>query len=534
MSDQNFTPDLTQMVQNEQQRVQMQQPITGQVPQQPVVQQAVYQAPQQQIITNVIGDQQLARPVLPQDGIITSPASSPSSGLVINDAELVTPKENHPIPGELSEETLSNIQQYMDDVEGSDEDIMRNIEQRMALAVQPPNVDEEAFYAQQEQQEAQQPKKQEAAEEDTRSIEEIAQEREDKFNEAIVLIDKLGGGTNINFTAEEREKLQHAKTIRLNEIETVDIKKFKTKKSKTNVANILKRQPSVNTTPIVLPASGYTASVKGLSTYEIISLMQSTENPLIDSETKWSVLHSKLVNTSIGELNFNDFLRATSSTDYNMIIFGLLCATYPADDKLPVNCVNPKCGKPFEHDYNVRSLIRAEKMTDRLKEMVVRTVDASHTEETAKQAHADSLVGKVETITLPSSGYVLDLYVQSAHELIYNSVKAMSENTDDKLRQAGVMATVVKTAFIPDPDAPGEYFEIDDAAEITQVVYSLDNKDILVLSKQSELLLEDIAFDFGLMNVKCPHCGDYREEVPFDIESILFYRYQQEMNTSVE
>jgi hypothetical protein len=70
--------------------------------------------------------------------------------------------------------------------------------------------------------------------------------------------------------------------------------------------------------------------------------------------------------------------------------------------------------------------------------------------------------------------------------------------------------------------------------DITKIIYSLQDTDILVLSKQSELILEDLSFDFGLMNVKCPHCGHYREEVPFDIESILFYRYQQAMNTTVE
>jgi hypothetical protein len=375
-----------------------------------------------------------------------------------------------------------------------------------------------------------------APEEDVEKTEEqIAQELEEKYNKAVVVIDKLHGGSVINFTPEEREKLEKAKTIRLEEVETVNIKQFKTKKSKkANLDNILKRQPSVHTTPVVLPASGYTASLKGASTYELISLMGSSENALLDTETKWSVLHSKLAQTSLGEMNFNDFLRATAAVDYNTLIYGLLCATYPDDDTLPLNCANDKCNKQFEHKYSVRSLLRAEKMTDKLQGLVAKVVDGAHTEETAKKVHEEASVSLTKSITLPVSGFVFDIYVQSAHELIYNSIKGLTENEEEKYNQASILSTVVKTAYVPDPDIAGDYFEYDEAMDITKIIYSLQDTDILVLSKQSELILEDLSFDFGLMNVKCPHCGHYREEVPFDIESILFYRYQQAMNTTVE
>jgi hypothetical protein len=115
--------------------------------------------------------------------------------------------------------------------------------------------------------------------------------------------------------------------------------------------------------------------------------MGSSENALLDTETKWSVLHSKLAQTSLGEMNFNDFLRATAAVDYNTLIYGLLCATYPDDDTLPLNCANDKCNKQFEHKYSVRSLLRAEKMTDKLQGLVAKVVDGAHTEETAKKVH---------------------------------------------------------------------------------------------------------------------------------------------------
>lgn len=462
------------------------------------------------------------RPVLPpKDDDFVIPGPDDILGMIVNNEEI--DKEQKKVPptaDQINPDTMENIKQYMQEM-----DVM---------------IEQAKQQSEEKKQELESQKEEEPEDEDEgfRDPEEVAKELEEKYNEAVVIIDKLGMGSVINFTPEEREKLEHVKKIRLEEVETVNIKAFKTKKSKRNsLDKILKRQPILHSTPIVLPASGYTAVVRGCSTYELISLMSSTENPLIDAETKWSLIHSKLEDTSLGKMNFNDFLRATAAVDYNMFIYGILCATYPDDDKIPLKCQAPNCGKEFEHKYSVKSLIRAEKMSDKLKEMVANVIDHSHTEEMAKKVHEESPVNQVKAIKLPVSGIVMDLYVQSAYDLIYNSIKALQENKEEKYNQASVLSTVVKTAYVPDPDSDPndpEYFEFSDAMDITKIIFSLTDKDILVLSKQSEVIFDDLTFEFGLMNVKCPHCGHYRETVPFDIESILFYRYQQAMNTTVE
>lgn len=444
----------------------------------------------------------------PDDAYILGDENFTPGGLVIPNTP--TQEQLPPAANELNKDTLDSISEYMAEAE------------------------EDLKYVEKLQEEAEAKKAEEAAKEEEIDPEERAKELEEKYEKAIVIIDKSGMGT-VNFTDEEREKLEKVKKIRLEEVETVKVKKFKSKKAKKgSLDHVLKRQPSIHTTPIVATASGYTASIKGASSYELISLMGSSENALIDTETKWSIIHSKIAQTSLGAMSFDEFLKATAAIDYNTFIYGLICATYPDDDKLPLTCVNEQCGKPFEHSYSVRSLLRAEKMSEKLGASIAKIIDGSHTEEGAKQVHDESAVSAIETVELPISGYVFDIYVQSAHDLLYTSIKGLNENNDPKLNQASVLSTVVKTAYIPDPENPGEAWEYTDAIDITKIIFSLSDKDILILSKKSELILDDLAFEFGLMNVTCPHCGHYREEVPFDIESILFYRYQQAMNTEVE
>lgn len=521
-----FNPNLTEIAQEQNAAQTQATPVQEQAQAIPTQVTTPHQEGQPMVVPT-----EAARPVLPpkDDDFVYGEGQK---GLVVNTADVTVGEKLPPKIGELPQETLDNIAQYMEetDKEGADVAAMQGQFVHAITGKTPEQLAEEA-----KQEESAPKASKEEDEEEEKDEEETAKELEEKYSKAVVLIDKLGVGAVVDFTPEEREKLEHAKKIRLEEVETVNIKKFKTKKSKkNNLDNILKRQPAVHSTNIVLPASGYTASIAGASTYELISLMQSSENALIDTETKWSVIHNKLTQTSLGKMNFNDFLRATSAVDYNIFIYGLLCATYPNDDKLPLNCANEKCGKTFEHEYQVRGLLRAEKMSDKLLNLVAKVVDGSHTAELAKQVHEESSVNQVKTIKLPNSGYVLDIYVQSAHELLYNSIKGLVDMDDPKYNQASVLSTVVKTAYIPDPDEPGTYFDYSEAAEITKIIYSLQDTDILVLSKQSELIMDNLSFDFGLMNVKCPHCGHYREEVPFDIESILFYRYQQAMNTQVE
>jgi hypothetical protein len=358
---------------------------------------------------------------------------------------------------------------------------------------------------------------------------------DEKYNKAIILIDKTGMGSAINFTDEEREKLQRVKTIRLEEVEMIQIATIKTKKAKKNSSDkILQRQASVHTTPIVLSASGYTAVMKGCSTYELISLMTSAQNALIDTRTKWTMLWNKLESTSIGTMDFDTFLQSTASVDYNTFIYGVLCSTYPDDDKIPMEC--PKCKKPFDHSYSTRSLIRAEKMSEKMQDLVAHIVDSSHTSDGAKRAHSESTFNTVKSIRLPSSGYIVELHVQSAYDLINNSIKGLSENEDARYNQASVMSTAIKTIHIPDPEEADAYLSYEDALDITKFIYSLHDTDILVLTKHTELVLDDLTFEFGLMDVNCanPKCNNKQKSIPFDIESILFYRYQQAMNTKIE
>lgn len=479
------------------------------------VQQMPQQLPQEQM--QYIQHQHPA-PVVAQTPVQQAlPMDTPSlpeghmTGIIVNTQELLEdakPKQVQ-VPQALDDDRMDLLSEYMKEYDERIEEAKEKYEEKHGPIVESDEDDEE--------------------EEDSEDQQEAFLKG---YNEAVVVIDKTGMGI-VNFTDEERAKLEKVKKIKVEEVETLELSTIKTKKvKKKNVAKILqKTKNTLKTTSIVLPASGYTAEIRGCSAHELLGLITDGRNPLHDNETKWSLIYSKIESTSIGTFkDFNDFLEHTSTLDYQTFIYGILCATYPEDDSIPLTC--QKCNKEFDHHYSIKSLIRAERMDSDLQDRVANIIDASHMLPTALECHENAPVNEVKRYRLPYSEIIVDLHIQSVQDFIYESVKKLSEKRDTNMAQASVLSTGVRAFFIPDED--GSYVEIDEPEEITEVIYSLNDTDIKVLNTKMQELINGKQFDFGFMDMTCPHCRNYVETLPMDVEKILFFKYQMALNTEVE
>lgn len=372
---------------------------------------------------------------------------------------------------------------------------------------------------------------------DSKKEEEIktTEDLKKKYEEAIVIIDKSGMG-HVDFTDEERKKLEHAKKIKVEEVETVSLKTIRRKKVKKGSSDaIIKKINSVKETTIVLPISGITARVCGCSTFELIGLVDNSQNTKDNLISKWSLIHSKVIDTSIGKMNFNTFLRSVAQLEYDCFVYGILCATYPEEDEFPLKC--PECKQDITHKYMVRGLLRAERMSDKLKEAFKKTVDASYMKSTAEKCFDESLLNTEVAIELPGSGFYVGLSAQSAYDFIHDSVESINK-MDAKYQQAAILSSTINVICVPDPSDPGSYYEVDDSEDIIKLVYTLCDKDIGILGAKIGNMLDDMEFSYGLFDVNCPKkkCGNHVDYIPIDLDSVLFQKYQQAMetNTSIE
>ena len=356
-----------------------------------------------------------------------------------------------------------------------------------------------------------------------------------RYKEAVVVIDKTGMGQVINFTDEERAKLQKVKSIKLKEVETIELKSIKTKKAKSGVADrILQKRNTVRNTNIVLPISGLTMVMKGCSTFELMGLITGDQVNVMTLVAKWTLLHSKVESTSIGKMDFNTFLNNVASLEYDILVYGVLCATFPDEDIFPLTC--PMCKTDIEHKYEMRSLLRAEEMSEKLMGMVKHVADNSYTEEMAKKCFDESVLNTEKSILLPDSEFICTIGVQNAYSFIYDSVNAI-DKLEEKYNQATIISSAVSKIFVPNPDDDGAtYLEVDDTTDKIKLIYSLNAKDISILSTKIGEITEGLEFKFGLMDITCPNkkCRHHVNSVEVELDTILFHKYQQAMNTTID
>jgi len=108
---------------------------------------------------------------------------------------------------------------------------------------------------------------------------------------------------------------------------------------------------------------------------------------------------------------------------------------------------------------------------------------------------------------------------------------------DEKYNQATIISSAVARIFVPNPDDGGAtYLEIDDTEDKIKLIYSLNATDISILSMKIGEITEGLEFKFGLMDINCSNmkCKHHVNSVEVELDTILFHKYQQAMNTTID
>lgn len=380
-----------------------------------------------------------------------------------------------------------------------------------------------------------------------------AEENERRYAEAVVIIDKSGVG-EINFTEEERAKLQEVKVIKLEEVEKREIPVFKTKKPnrKKSVKQILEKTISPYTTKIVASNSGFTATMSACSAYELIELLTADE--LYDAaaeglRAKWQIIYNHVIDTSIGKMSFDTFLRNVSNLDFDMFIYGILASTYGSKEQtMEITCFR-HCG-PFDkngeatnftHEYNffIKELLRPERFSERIAELFKGVVDNSTTKDGAiayRDEHAPVLMTK--NIYDETTGMWFQLQIPDVHEVItdiYPNLEKYNKHKEVIKGQLAIMASNVRRILVPDLDEnDGSFFELTTLEDKIECLYSLPKPSLEIVRTKIDELADGLSMEFGFMNVRCTNCKHVTPFIPVDLSQMLFILAEQANNVKVE
>lgn len=356
-----------------------------------------------------------------------------------------------------------------------------------------------------------------------------------------ILIDKTGFGGDFFLTPEEREKVEEAKTIRINEVKILDINTIKAKSSNVSFQDHIKEfNINGSRTTICFPASGFKAQMKGLSYGEYSDVALSMENVKFDQYYKrLSIIYNHMVNISRGEFkDFEDFLKHFAYTDISLALYGLYVSTEKETQEIPLRCGNKACNKTFNWEYRTRNVLRLDRCADKFLNKMQEIALASATE--YDKLAEEAAVNNPKYIELPDTGIICEIGVASAYEFLYNFIPLMNEetfkdafgeNANQTYMDNILLLTSVRSMRIP---RNGEYIECTGYKDILDAIYLVSPAEIQILAAYTAKIQSYWEVTYSLGDTTCPHCGTVTKNLDVSMDDLVFQTYNRLMNTEID
>lgn len=350
-------------------------------------------------------------------------------------------------------------------------------------------------------------------------LQKIEERNKSKFNDEIIE-DK----EEVKKKEKENEKIPDLSSIKVrktNDIDDVFAKEMK------------KRKAKAFTTKVVLTNSGYTASILGMSSPEIRNYSETMENLDLfgQMEYKYKNMFSKIESTSVGDMDYETFLKRTALMEYEILNFGLFSSSFPEKSTYPYKC--SKCGARTDFVYyNKQFLDTAEDNPEKREKILsgmrkVLAGQAIDAKELFEQANTNNLIRKY----LSHSKVIVELRHPTLYDELYDVLANISNDDIKEMNQAVVnIMPFIKTVYYPtddtfNDDVP-EYIQLDDLNKKIAVINLLDEKDDedLAIEIQDKILSQyNIKFTIKAPKCVCGH-QDPPEQVDFD--RMLFMTHQ--------
>ena len=388
----------------------------------------------------------------------------------------------------------------------------------------------------------------------------------EKKKQIQILIDKTGFGSNIEFTDEEKEKIENAEQIKIIQVKEEELKTIKYAKpvSQNAFQSIIKQyQIGHSSTPVIFPCSRFRATLGGLSYGELSDISLNPETSSIeDSRRRMSVIYNKIINTNVSRFtDFNDFLHKFAFEDIQLAIFGLIVSTFPEEEEVELVCGNRQCpgghvdrdgeyiGTQYSKKYSPRTLIDYEKCGEAMLSWTEKLSELTGT--AAQEAFDHSPIQEYTAIKLDHSGFVLELSRMSCYDFLtsyQDGIKYLEERfpeykgedidaggitSRDFTMAVTILPILQYVRSVAIPNENGEWIKTYNGREIAEALVSLDIHDLRIMATIVSDV-DDYSTSFVLRDCKCPKCGHIQKEVTMqNLDQMVFLTYQRQMSSEI-
>lgn len=300
-------------------------------------------------------------------------------------------------------------------------------------------------------------------------------------------------------------------------------------KSTTDAFNKIldRRKKRSITTSVPLANSGYIAHMAGLSSPEIrdLSIAMRTRDQYSYWDYLYQIIHEKMETCSIGNMDYDTFLKSTALSELDILLYGIFCSSFPEQNQFPMECTNPKCKHSWDFTYKNSDYLYIDendksKAAESVRKLIVDQTISS--EEMFNNSNTNTLI----RVKLKNSGMIVQLRHPTLYNQLHDVIKQITEQDVENASEVTLnRMPYVDSILVPvDEEDPSQgYYSFDELFKKISLLTDLDEEDDAKLETEiSEGILEKYPVSFRMKGIVCPMCGKKHDDQAVDFRQLLF------------
>jgi len=272
---------------------------------------------------------------------------------------------------------------------------------------------------------------------------------------------------------------------------------------------------------VVCCQSCYSAAMTALTLSDINAINNSNLDTFTHRQRLYKTIYSKIESMNIGKVSFDEWLKITSFGDWDTLLFGVYCQTYPDNNSFDITCGN--CGKSTSIQVNNEYLIET-----RTKEVADKIDSILRTARTPQDIVGSSLVNTSERVFLNNSKIIAEIRTPSLYDHL-KLIKSVNKTLINNYPETISSMLFIKQLLIPDIKKIREtgrpvYYPINSLDKMLDILLKLSTEDGEQLEKAMTERQNRYQISYSIQRAVCAHCHQVLPNINVDMETVLFRR----------
>lgn len=291
----------------------------------------------------------------------------------------------------------------------------------------------------------------------------------------------------------------------------------------TNPLASFKELDAIFTKPtfeVIALQSGYRSSFRALNNNDLLKIQKISGTEYEQNIKLLNIIFDHAENLSTGKIDFKQFLSVTAEADWDTLIYGIFCATYPKDTDYTIVC--PHCAyknKIKVGKHNLFAPTHTEEVAKYINDVVNRNYSA-------KDLIQFSMVNTKQRLILDNTKVLIDLVTPTIADYLTSLSRARNyPNIEQEI--FGYIKHIGNIA-IPNISAlrqgKVEFIGLDNLDDKIKVIVDLPDSDKAQLETAISEKMMKYNVDYKIPDIKCQECSGEIKDIRVDVSDLLFKR----------